>query len=431
MPTSSEKIAATNINVLNAMRAGMSFGYQERIPEATKDNIAQIYDNLLNIMPLRNDFAVALITQVMYQRIETGFFENPLQVLKRDPMRYGFTEEEIFVNFARGYSFDMFATERELFKFYEANIMSAYHRLSPPIQYPVTVTYENLRSAFREEYGIMKLINSKVQSLFNGANWDEYLIMKQLLETAYRQGQIYPVNIPDLTDADAAKTMTRLIKGYIGQMTFPHPEFTIAGADSPAYRDGIYILTTPEIDAQLDVDVLAYAFDNDYVKLGAHKILVDKFDNPNIKAVLFDMRFFNVRENFRVLSDSKNGAALSWNYFYTVSEMFSYSPFFQCVVFTTEQVASAPTVTLATGLSVAKGQTIQIPVTVSASASGVYVPKNYTMKTVGDTGRTQVIPGSNILSVAKDFTGTEVTVQAELPYYDGTITATTTVAVTA
>lgn len=416
----------TNLNMLNAMRAMLSLSYQDRIPEATKDNIEQIYDNLLNIIPLRNDFSTALVTQVMYQRIEVGFFDNPLGVLKKSPMRYGYTEEEVFVNFAKGHKFDMFASEKELYQFYQANVMSAYHRLSPPMQYPVTISYDNLRTAFRDEYGIVTLINAKVQSLFNGANWDEYLAMKMIAESAYAQGHIYPVKVPDVTDTDSAKTFTKLIKGYIGQMIFPHPEFTIAGADSPAYRDGIYILTTPEYDAALDVEVLAYAYDNDYVKLGAHKILVDKFENTNLKALLFDMRFFNVRENFRTLSDSKNGAALSWNYFYTVSEMFSYSPFFQIIAFTSDDIAAAPTIELTDGLSVTKGQTVTIPVNVEG-ADG-YTPSNYTMWVEGDTGRTQIIPGSNILYVAPDFSGASVTVKARLNFYKSPeITAATTV----
>lgn len=429
MAETKTKLMPNNINMLNAMRSSMALSYQDRVPVATQQNIQDIYKNLLEIMPLRSEFATALITQVMYQRIEYGFFENPFSPLKKSPMRYGFTEEEIFINFAKGHTFDMFATEKELYQFYKAEIMSAYHRLSPPIQYPVSVSFDDLRTAFRDEYGIVSLINGKVQSLFNGANWDEYLAMKQLAESAYEAGMIYPVTIPDIMASEAnARTVTKLIKSKIGQMKFPHPEYTIAGADSPALIDGIYLLTTPEVDATLDVDVLAYAYDNDYVKLGAHKIIVDSFKNPKLKALLFDMRFYNVRENFRVLSDSKNGAALSWNYFYTVSEMLSYSPFFQIIAFTEDTVDSAPTVELASGLSVAKGNTVTIPVTVNGT-EGSYIPKNYRMETVGDTGRTQIIPGSNILYVANDFTGSSVDVVAMLTYYGKEIEATTTVTV--
>lgn len=95
------KVAATNVAILNAVRSMQSLEYRDRIPEATAENISSIYENLLNIVPLRNAFANALVEQIMEQRIETVFFENPLGVLKRDPMRYGGTEEEIFINMAK------------------------------------------------------------------------------------------------------------------------------------------------------------------------------------------------------------------------------------------------------------------------------------------------------------------------------------------
>lgn len=95
------KVAATNVAILNAVRSMQSLEYRDRIPEATAENISSIYESLLNIVPLRNAFANALVEQIMEQRIETVFFENPLGVLKRDPMRYGGTEEEIFINMAK------------------------------------------------------------------------------------------------------------------------------------------------------------------------------------------------------------------------------------------------------------------------------------------------------------------------------------------
>ena len=164
-------------------------------------------------------------------------------------------------------------------------------------------------------------------------------IRDRLIESASASDQLYAVNVADPTaSAENAKKLTKLVKTYIGQMKFPHPEYNIAGADSCANDQTIFYITTPEIDAELDVEVLATAFNMNKVDITVRKIIIDKFDDPNIKLALFDMRFFNVRENFRTLTDSRNGAALTWNYFYTMSEMFSYSPFFPCIIFTTDTV---------------------------------------------------------------------------------------------
>lgn len=419
---------ATNLNILNAVWKVQDLNYQSRIPEATQENIGSIYENILNIVPIRNAFAEALITQIMIQRIESGYFKNPLAVLKKEPMRYGMTEEEIFVNFAKGYTFNQFAGANELYAYYKSAVMSAYHKISPAMQYAVTITYDNLRNAFTSDYGIRDLINAKVASLMSGFNWDEYIIMKEVIESAYHSSILYPVHVEKPTTEALAKELTVQMKTYIEKMKFPNPQYNIAGATSPAMENGIYYMVTPETDARLDVEVLAYAFHNDKATVDAHKIVIDKFDNPDIVAIVFDMRFFNVRENFKTLSDSKNGAALTWNYFYTVSEMFSYSPFFPIIAFTTESIG-VDTITASDG-TVSKGGELAITALASDDGgSSDYVPQVFDYDVSGATSSfTGFIPGSNILTVGNDEKASSLTVTVKSRYNDS-VTGSCTVTV--
>lgn len=407
-------VRADNKNILNAIRANMSLEYRERIPQATAENIAEIYDNLLNVMPLRNAFVNALVTQIMEQRIETGFFKNPLGVLKRDPMRYGMTEEEIYVNMAKGYQFNQFATVNDLYAYYKSEVMSAYHRITPPMQYAVTVTYDNLRNAFRSETGIRELINAKVQSLFMGAEWDEYLCMKQIFESAYKAGHLYARQISPITDYESGSALTKFIKADVEKMQFPLPMYNVAGATSSATANSLFYITTPEVDAALSVDVLANAFNMEKVALNTKKIIIDKFDNPKVQLIVFDMRFLNVRENFRQLSDSRNGAALTWNYFLTISEMFSYSPFFPVVVYTTEEVG-VDSITIKDATYTA-GTDVNIELEIAGKA---YTPEMVDLSVEGNTSAyTSFIPGSNILHVANDEKANTLTVKATSRYND-------------
>ena len=57
--------------------------------------------------------------------------------------------------------------------------MSIFHKVNLKIQYPITITFDNLRNAFTSEYGIRDMISAKMESAITGANWDEYLAMKQ------------------------------------------------------------------------------------------------------------------------------------------------------------------------------------------------------------------------------------------------------------
>lgn len=407
---------ATNINILNALRNRMSLEYSNRIPEATRENIGSIYEELLNTVPIRNDFVNSLIGLVVSQRINSTMFENPLGVLKKEPMRYGAVEEEIYINMAKGYQFNQFASVNDLFAYYKSSVMSAYHKLTTPMQYAVTITFDNLRNAFLSEYGIRDLINAKVQSLFSAANYDEFLCMKSICTSAYDSNVIYPVHVDPITTKESAENFTQLMKEYIGNMRFPHPEYNIAGADSTSNDDSIFYLTTPKYDSMLDVKVLQTAFNLGKVDIRAKKILVDKFDNPNIVALLFDMRFFNVKENFRQLSDSRNGAALTWNYFYTVSEMFSYSPFFNIIAFTTEDISENMTLTVKENQEGKAGTDVEIIALVSGDG-GKYTPQTLDYAVEGATSAyTAFIPGSNILHVANDEKAKTLTINVTSRY---------------
>ncbi len=419
---------ATNINLMNVVRQYADLSYSGRIPEANQNNINQIYDTILNNnnVGIRNYFAKALIGQIMYQRIESCAFRNPIGMLKKTPMRYGQSEQEIYVNFAKGREFNMFPSAEEIFKYYEANVMSAYHIMSPALQYPVSLSFDDLRQAFRDEYGIRSLINAKTEALVSGAEWDEYLLMKQLVDSAYRNGNLYAETVSEIIDEATAKEFTIAIKSLIGKMRFPNPQYNLAGATSFGTLDTIYYMVTPEMDARLSVDVLAYAFNMDKAEVNAHKIVVDKFENPNIKAFVFDIRFFNVREQFRVMGEADNPMGLYWNTFYTLSEMFSYSPFFPAIALTTEEVGVT---TVSTENANAKrGDEVKLVTTVTGGPD-TYVPKEVDYEISGQNSvYTNMIPGSNILMIGNDETASTITVTTT-SRYNPDVKATSTVTI--
>lgn len=400
------KVSATNANIIRAMR---DLNPNTRIPDPLKNDIDNVYNEILDIEPVRNEFVASLIGRIALTQINASYFRNPLSMLKSDPMRYGLTEQEIFVNMIKGKTFNQFAGVEDLYSFYDSNIMAAYHKISSPVQYPITITYDNLRMAFTSETGIRDLISAKVQSVYASAEYDEYLAMRRLIESAFGKGQLYNSTVQDVTDSDTAKALTIAMKSYIGQMKFPHPEYNIAGATSSALENGIFYMVTPEIDAVLDVEVLATAFHDSRVDITAHKIVVDKFSDPSIKAVLFDMRWFKVRENYRTMSDSKNGAALTWNYFYTLSQMYSYSPFFPMIVFSTSANALG-TITV-DNATAHKGETVSISASASDSGGSGYTPQVFDYEISGNTSTfTKFIPGSNVLAIGNDEKSTTLTV---------------------
>lgn len=399
---------ATNVNILNAMRA--EYELENRIPEATLDNLQQIFTSMMSYSQGRNTIIPSLLERIGLQTVDTSAWRNPLAMYKKDPMRYGMTHEETFVNMCKGKLYDPRESYEYAFQQYQSYIMTVFHKVNLNMQYPVTITYDNLRSAFLTEYGIRDMMSAKMESAVTGANWDEYNAMKSMIDTGY-DAQILPaVTVPAVTDEASAKKLLTEIKAAVNEFRFPNPANNIAGATSASTPYNLIWLTTPRVDAQISVEALAYAFNMDKAQVDVRTVIVDKFDNEAIQGVLMDVRFFNVRDQFREMSDQRLANILSWNYFYTMVEMVSASPFYPMRVFTTDTVATSSLSITASNTTYTAGEVVTIPATVTGG-TGTYHQELLSYSVEGQTSKdTYILPGTNQLFTGADETGASLKV---------------------
>lgn len=416
-------VKPTNANILNAVRSTMSLEYQNAIPAATSDNLQQVYTDIMDMKQVRNALVPALVDRIGLQTVDSASWRNPLARYKKDPMRYGSTHEETFVNMCQARDFNPRDSYENAFALYQSYIMSAYHSVNVRLQFPVTITFDNLRQSFLTEYGIRDMMSAKVQSAVTGANWNEYLAMRGLIDTGYDAEMLPAVTVADVTDQDTANALLAAIKSAVGEFSFPKPENNVAGATSFSNPENLVWITTPSVNGHISVQALAYAFNLDRADVEVQTVLVDKFENDAIVGVLADIRFFNVREQLREFSDQYLATSLNWNYFYNMWEMVSPSPFYPIRVFTTDTLKTALSITAAGG-TYTPGTKVTIAASVGGT-SGAYTPQllDYTLS--GATSEdTYILPGTNELYVGSDETGTlSVKVDYRL---DTTVTKTAT-----
>ena len=403
---STTKAPMTNANILSVVRANLAYEVQNHLPEDISDNIQTVYNDIMEIQPLRNVIVPALVQLIGLQTIDTLAWRNPLARYKKDPMRYGSTQEEIFVNMCKGKVYDPRESYEYAFQLYQSYIMAAFHKINLQIQYPVTITFDNLRNAVRSEYGIRDMISAKMQSAVTAANWDEYLAMKQLIDAGY-DAQVLPARtVEEVVDETTAKAMLVEVKSAVGEFQFPLPVNNIAGATSASDPYNLIFITTPRTNAYISVEALAYAFHMDRADVEVRTVIVDSFEHPAIQGVLVDARFFNCREQFREISDQRLANVLSWNYFYTMVEMISASPFYPIRVFTTDAVATPTTLTVTAGTYTAGGE-VEVKAALSGG-TGTYHQNliDYEIASGATSKDTYIVPGTNILHTGADETGT-------------------------
>lgn len=398
----------TNANILRALKQELSFEAQNHLPAEVSDNLQGVYDTILNYAPVRNEIVPSMVNRIGMQTVDSIAWRNPLARFKKEPMRYGETHEETYVNMCKGRVYDSQADFKFAFQQYQSYIMSMFHNVNLEIQYPVTITYDNLRKAFTTEYGIRDMIMAKMESAITGANWDEYLAMRDLINVGYEKEVLPAVTVDAVTNEETAKKLLVEVKRAVGEFGFPLPENNTAGATSHAMPSNLIWITTPNVNAHVSVDALAYAFHMDRADVEVQTVIVDKFSNPAIQGVLCDVRFFNVRDQFKEMTDQKLANVLSWNYFYTQVEMVSASPFYPIRVFTTDTVDEKPTLTVKTS-TYTVGQTQEVEVTVSGD-TGKYHQNLVTLEVESGatSAKTYVIPGTHLLHTGADETGTIV-----------------------
>lgn len=391
-------VKPTNENIIKAVRAGATLDFQNRIPEDVSNNLQKVYDALMNYAPARNEFVNTLITRIGLQTVDSNAFRNPLSLYKKDPMRYGMTHEETYVNMAKGYAYDSNADAELSLKQFESYIMTMFHNVNLKMQYPVTVTYDNLRNAFLSETGIRDLVSAKMEACISGAELDEYTAMKGLIDTGYEKQVLPAVHVDEVVNEATAKELLAQIKQAVGEFAFPNPANNIVGATSSSPASNLIFITTPKVNARISVEALAYAFNLDKADVEVRTVVVDGFSHPAIQGVLLDVRFFNCRDQFREMTSQQLANILKWNYFYTMVEMISASPFYPIRVFTTDTISDKLTINIdgsaPTDLSEIAGPfglgiTADLSTLVSSvSGTGTYDAKNLHYEIVSTSGFT-------------------------------------------
>lgn len=448
------KLRLATAEILNTIRDNASANYRDYVPVADptdQQSVRNIGGIIMNYPALQNEYLNALMNRIGRVIITSKLFYNPWAGLKKGLLEFGETVEEIFVNIAKPFQFDPAVAESEVFKREIPDVRAAFHILNYQKFYKATISNDQLRQAFLSWQGITDLIAKIVDSMYTGANYDEFLTMKYMLARNILQGRMNVTEVAPVS-AENAKTIVSTIKGVSNVWEFPSTNYNLSGVTTQTEKRDQIILLNAKFDAVIDVEVLAVAFNMEKAEFMGNRILVDSFgaldtarldllfkDDPNyvplsqaelsaldaIPAVMVDRDWFMIFDNFYNFTENYNGQGLYWNYFYHTWKTFSVSPFANNTVY----VAGAPTVTSVTvtpaKATVLKGQSLHLTANVVTTN---FAPKSVTWTITGNTSQDTHIDIYGNLFVAEDETGTTITVTATSTF-DDTKTETSTITV--
>lgn len=455
MPTrpSVQKLSATSVDILNAIRNNASADYRNYIPQAddSLDSVRSIGNILMNYPALQNEFLNALVNRIGRVLVTSKMYDNPWNMFKRGMLEFGETIEEVFVEIAKPFEYDPETAESEVFKREIPDVRAAFHILNYQKFYKVTVQRDQLRQAFLTWDGVTDLITKIINSMYAGANYDEFLVMKYLVAVNILNGRLKAIQISDPSNVTNMKSVVGAIKSVSNGMEFMTTEYNQAGVHTYTDKRDQYIILTSDFDAVMDVEVLASAFNMDKADFMGRRVLVDSFasldndrlallfkDDKNyvpltqdeldalatIPAVLVDRDWFMILDNLLEFTDQYNGQGLYWNYWLHVWKTLSVSPFANSAVF----VPGVPSVTSVTvspdTVTAGAGQTVLLTAEV---VTANFAPQTVTWSVATGTKATVDITGKVVIG-ADAKTGDKIVVKATSTF-DSTKSATCTITV--
>ena len=120
----------------------------------------------------------------------------------------------------------------------------------------ISVSYDALRTAFVDEYGLNNFIASVMEVPYNSDEYDEYRIMLQLIAEYEQHFGFYKENISAITNETTAKAFLEKLKELAGLLEFPSARYNAADVNVPVFarNSELVILMTPGRKAKIDIE---------------------------------------------------------------------------------------------------------------------------------------------------------------------------------
>ena len=383
--------------VLNAIRNGASTDYQNAVPIATKEAnvIRQIGAILLNNPIFYNEFVNGLVNRIGKVIFASDqYWMNPLGWVNKGVLDYGETVEEIYVGIAKPHQFDPAVAEKEWMNREVPDVKSIFHTLNYAKFYKSSVSEVDVRKAFTNASGVSRLLQQVIGSMYKGARYDLYQATRYLIAINVYDGYVTGVRVAAPTTTENLAQISAVSRAIRSELEFPSRKYNTMKVlnETPADRLRFFISTT--LNAEMDVMVLANAFNMDKAEFQGKKVILPPWKDldierlnelfngeegyhqftkaelealDNIVAFICDEEWFQVYDWYIESHTSPfNGEGLYYNNWYHIQKVLSASPFRNAIMLIgTEQAVNSVTlavnaITLPVGGKFGVGATVEV-----------------------------------------------------------------------
>ena len=319
-----------NEQILNQIRSTASAEYQSIIPVAGAEvSSMRVWETLQGYPTLKNEFINTLTNRVVGTYFFNKVFNNPLKKLHKGLMSLGNAQEQLFIEMVQKINFGEHfngsdSDEGDLIKKAESKVRARYITKNFAYVYKISISEPLLAQAFTAIDGLQNLVTNLVSNLESSAEFDEFVDMKKILINAVESGKDINGNAITAQGGEGQapfvieknfnsnpKLISEEVRALTGRLKFPSDKYNMAKVRTFTRQEDCILVTTPEIIAKLDVEVLANAFNVSSAEIQPNIILVDELptkvctnigedgEEKNVIGILMDKDFIQSADTIR------------------------------------------------------------------------------------------------------------------------------------
>ena len=260
------------------------------------------------------------------QIIENVTSVNPLnELFNKGKVEYGKNIEESVLELLEKGTYDENAVD--LFRATDPTFITRYYKDWSSGQFSTTVRLNEIRKILARGLGERNTAESVaekiVANLTESDSFDRYknekavlLSLKQAMDTASTGSGT----------ASSTNELLKKVRNVVDGFQFINSKYVIAGIDNRTAFDDIFIVMPYEIKNAIDIEAMAYMFNMEKADLLAKILVTDATDGL---VYVLDRRAVFQYNRLLELTDEWNGKALLTNYWYTVDDLYGFSPLFK------------------------------------------------------------------------------------------------------
>lgn len=341
------------VNMANTVRTLAGNEFANAVPVATRTNISSYATPILEISSLRNMFVNTLVQRIGFEFIHNKRYNNPLARFKKGSTPLGGIVEEIGTNpvESQGFSSDGYIRTPDGQVLTPLNRRTPdtkvlYHTINREDQYPISISRQQLQTAFVSWEKLDDFISSVMSAMYSGDSIDEFSYTKNLIDAGVTKDMLVTRTIANpTTSKENAENFVREMNIVSSKMCFPSTKYNKyieqEGAEGKAYKtwsdkERQVIILSTEVLQTINISVLSQAFHMSQADFRNAVVEIDEFDNPAILGVVCDESLLQIYDNLFEVSEQQNAQGLFFTYFLTHFETLSLSMLSNAVVFLDE-----------------------------------------------------------------------------------------------